>query len=736
LSWTFVAGGILLLGLLLFAAIARRRELAVMERSVGVRERSSSLSEARLTAPVVDLSRCLGCATCVSACPVEGVLDLVHGQAAVVRPALCQGVAACARECPTGAIAIEADAPARGVGAPRLEHDLSATGAPGLFLAGEVTARGSIRRALGEGVRVGAAAAARATERPPRDRDTLDLLIVGAGPAGLACALEARRQGLAFLMIDRAYQPGGAISKYPRRKLVLTEGIELPLTGRLRRRAFEKEELVRLWGSLVSHHELPFRGGVTFTGLEALEDGGFLVQTDIGDVEAANVCLAIGRRGTTHRLGVPGEDLPKVSHGLLDAGLYTGRRVLVVGGGDSAVEAALALARPGGSRVTLSYRRPEFFRVNARSEERLRAAAEAGELGLLLDSEVLAISEGNVLLLARGPEGDREVRLPNDDVFVLAGGEGPTELLERSGVETIAPGEEQTPDDPLERGVGLRTALRWAIFTAGLALVWFGWHADYYLLPSDQRPYEAKHAVLRPGRGLGLAFGVAATLLVLANLAYLLRRAPWSRLRFGSLSTWMTIHVATGVGALLAATLHAAAVPGDTTAGHAWWVMLLVVLTGAVGRYLYSWVPRSANGRELELGEVKALLGGDEDEGFPARARAEVLAMVETVQWRSSFVARVSALLGAQGALRRAQRRVDELGREEGVGEEELYEARALARRAFRLALAAAHHEDVRAVLSSWRWVHRWASLLLVLLILLHVLSALLFGSLSLAGGR
>jgi hypothetical protein len=205
---------------------------------------------------------------------------------------------------------------------------------------------------------------------------------------------------------------------------------------------------------------------------------------------------------------VPGEELPKVAYSLLDAHSYQGRRILVVGGGDSAVETALALAEQPGNEVALSYRRAGFTRLRTRNEQRLREAQGAQRLKVLLSSEVTAIAAESVEL-AIGAGHAQHTRLANDEVFVMAGGIAPFELLERSGV-SFDPALRKPVEPISEQGTGLLQALAIAFALALLALAWALWHRDYYSLPADARPADAKHAFLRPGRGLGLGFGIAA----------------------------------------------------------------------------------------------------------------------------------------------------------------------------------------------------------------------------------
>ena len=432
-----------------------------------------------------------------------------------------------------------------------------------------------------------------------------------------------------------------------------------------------------------------------------------------------------------------------MAYGLIDAASFTDRQVLVVGGGDTAVEAALALAEQPGNRVTLSYRKDAFFRIRGRNERRLAQAVEGGRLHVLYRSEVRAIRSEAVELAVDG----HPLELPNDEVFVMIGGEPPFALLEHAGV-SFDP-ELRVPADALvERGTGLPKALGAGLALCLLALAWALWHADYYALEPALRAQHAKHALLRPAKGAGLGFGLAATGLIGLNLAYLLRRSP--RLasplfQWGSLRAWMTSHVATGILAFLCATLHAAMNPRDTVGGRAWLALFVLLVTGAVGRYLYAWVPRAANGRELAIEEVKLRLArmseeqGGHRRSFQEAARDEVLELIERRQWKSSLIGRLSALAGLRVDLRRALERIRHHGGQQGVEGELVEETVALARRAHDTALMAAHYEDLRAVLGGWRWLHRWVAVLMVILIALHVAYALTYGAFfssgSLPGG-
>ena len=772
-----------LLGAALFGVLAKQRERAREHTTLNARRRAEAVgaAKAELQHPVVDLSRCLGCGACVRACPEEGVLALLHGQAVVVRGAGCVGTASCARECPTGAITVALGDLGTRRDVPVLGEGLEAVGQPGLFLAGEVTAHALVKTAVDHGVLVAEEVANRVERDGRRGADVLDLVIVGAGPGGLAAALAAKRAGLTFVVLERERDLGGTVARYPRKKLVATQPIDLPLHGRLPQRTYAKEELVDLWRGLAREHALPIELDTQFQGVERGADGVFDVRTDRGVRRATHVCLAIGRRGAPRRLEVPGEELTKVAYSLLDADAYEGRRILVVGGGDSAVEAAMGLTARGANEVTLSYRRGDFFRLKPSNEERIKEAAASGRVRVLMNSEVVAIEEGRVRiavaqsappsLVPGGPgrsaapgtpshtsstvfgntraataapqtttAAREEIAIANDDVFVMAGGTPPLAMLEAAGV-SFDPALRPAPPVLGEQGNGLVRALAAGFALCVVALVFALWHRDYYTLPAFERAAHPKHDALRPGLGLGLWFGVASIALVFANLAYVLRRGARVMQRFGSLANWMSVHVATGVLALLTALVHSGLQAGDTVGGHALWALIALFATGAIGRYLYAYVPRAANGRELENAELRGRITRVA-EGFErvhpvlaALVRDETLALVEERQWRTSLPARLLALVGAETGLRRLLARVRHEGLRAGLSRDQIDELQALTRSAHRSALATAHLEDLRGLMASWRWLHRWGAVLLLVLVGLHVAYALAYGAHLFDGG-
>lgn len=375
--------------------------------------------------PWVDPGRCLGSGTCIEACPEEDVLGMLQGKAVLVTAANCVGHGACKDACPFDAITLVLGTAERGVEVPVLDPHFE-TNLPGLFVVGELGGMGLIRNAITQGRQV--IDRVRALDGIGSG-DRVDVVIVGAGPAGFAATLAAHGHGLRYRTLEQD-SLGGAVAHYPRRKLVLTSPVELPMVGVVKLRETTKEALLELWHSTETETGIAIDYGEKVDAI-VREDGGFRVSHTGGEIACRSVVLAIGRRGTPRRLGAPGEELPKVTYLLEDPEELRGRDVLVVGAGDSALEAAIALADQPDTGVTLSCRGDSFGRAKPPNRAKIDECERSGRIRVIRNSTVHSIAPDEVVLAT--PEG--EERFANDAVFVCAGGELPFGFLREIGVE-------------------------------------------------------------------------------------------------------------------------------------------------------------------------------------------------------------------------------------------------------------------------------------------------------------
>ncbi|MDE3216591.1 MAG: NAD(P)-binding domain-containing protein, partial [Gemmatimonadota bacterium] len=381
---------------------------------------------------LVRADMCVGCGTCVASCPEPGAITL-RGKLAVVDDALCQGHGECVRGCPVGAILVTRGAAVNRVTVPLLDEHFQTT-VPGLYIAGELGGRGLIRNAINEG-KMAAEHAARTLARDPAGAggasDVLDLVIVGSGPAGLSAGLEALRAGLRYVVLEQG-SLSDTVRKYPRHKLLLAEPVRVPMYGDLWVADGSKETLLQVWETIVANTGLDVRTGEKVQQV-AREGGRFRVDTANGAYRARRVVLAMGRRGSPRRLGVPGEGLDHVFYDIVEMEAFAGKRMVVVGGGDSAVESALGLANQPGTTVAISYRGESFQRIAERNREKIERAIAAGTVTPYFESQVREI-RADVVVLERG--GARAI-LPADYVVIRIGGEAPHAFLERIGVRIV-----------------------------------------------------------------------------------------------------------------------------------------------------------------------------------------------------------------------------------------------------------------------------------------------------------
>lgn len=381
--------------------------------------------------PKVDTGVCIGSGACVTACPERDVLAIVNRRVRLVNPLACIGHGACVEACPVKAIELVFGSATRGVDVPKVDEHFQ-TSRPGVYVVGELAGMGLIRNAISQGKQ---AADHIVTSGRRGQGDALDTIVVGAGPAGISATLSLMKAGHRVLCLERE-KFGGTIMHYPRAKVVMTGTIELPIVGKLRRRTMKKDELVGIWDAIRQKANPPVIEGELVSTITPASPGLWTVTNERGETRtSANVVLALGRRGAPRKLNVPGEESGKVHYRVLEPREFEGQHVLVVGGGNSAVETALALADQGRCKsVSISYRRPAFERCRAENRDGIAKAVSEGRVKARMSTTVAWIESTRVGLT----EADGAVvAAANDAIIVQIGGTPPSELLSSFGVATV-----------------------------------------------------------------------------------------------------------------------------------------------------------------------------------------------------------------------------------------------------------------------------------------------------------
>jgi thioredoxin reductase (NADPH) len=402
----------------------KSRESRIVEAKLK-KAKEEGLHEPISLHPVVDVTRCIQTGACITACPEHDILGIRNGKAIVINASLCIGHGACFHACPTEAISLQMGTDKRGVDLPHVDQNFE-TNVPGIYIAGELGGMGLIKNAVEQG-RQAVENIAKSIKK--NHNGSYDIIIIGAGPAGISGSLAAKKHGLNFLLLDQDTL-GGTVFTFPRKKIVMTSPMDLPLYGKIKLFETSKAELLDLWNNVLKKNNITVHENSKVESI-VTEDSIHNVTTIKGEhLTASNILLAIGRRGTPRKLNIPGEMNEKVAYRLLEAEEISGKDIIVVGGGDSAIESALLLADQ--NHVILSYRNEVFNRLKPRNSTALTKAQSEGKLDVRLNTNLILI-EDNSITLAVGKDGE-QLKLKNDLVFIFAGGELPVQFLEKAGI--------------------------------------------------------------------------------------------------------------------------------------------------------------------------------------------------------------------------------------------------------------------------------------------------------------
>ena len=376
--------------------------------------------------PYIDVNMCIGTGACVVACPEHDILGIRKGKATIINASQCIGHGACFHACPTGAISLRIGTEKRGVDLPHVSQNFE-TNVPGIFIAGELGGMGLIKNAVEQG-RQAIANIVKSVNK--NHQASYDVIIIGAGPAGISGCLEAKKHGLKFLLLEQDTL-GGTVFTFPRKKIVMTSPMDLPLFGKIKLYETTKPELLDLWQTVLRKNNITVNENSKVESIIS-EEGMFKISTLNGDqYTAASVLLSIGRRGTPRKLNIPGEMKEKVAYRLMEPEDISGKHIIVVGGGDSAVESALLLADR--NHVILSYRNEVFNRIKPLNSITLNKAVAAEKLEVRLKTNLISIEDESITISI--DENKENLVLRNDLVYIFAGGELPTQFLEKAGIK-------------------------------------------------------------------------------------------------------------------------------------------------------------------------------------------------------------------------------------------------------------------------------------------------------------
>jgi len=416
---------ILFVSIFYFYIRKQRKESKIVEEKIRV-AKEDGLYEPVSLHPVVDVNSCIQTGACISACPEHDILGILNGKATTINASHCIGHGACFHACPTQAITLCIGTEKRGVDLPHIDQ-LFETNVPGIYIAGEMGGMGLIKNAVEQGKQAVENLAKKLDKQIEAD---YDLIIIGAGPAGISASLAAKKHKLSALTLEQD-SLGGTVFTFPRSKIVMTSPMDLPLHGKVKLFETSKSKLLDIWNEVLSKNEISIKEHSKVESI-VFTDKRFTVETNQQEkYTARKVLLSIGRRGTPRKLNIPGEVSSKVAYRLLEPEQIENKKIVVVGGGDSAIETALLLADQ--NQVTLSYRGEVFGRIKPGNNTKIKAAISSNLIDVRLNTNLISIEDKTVNI--EDKISGKVYPLENDLVYIFAGGELPTQFLEKVGIK-------------------------------------------------------------------------------------------------------------------------------------------------------------------------------------------------------------------------------------------------------------------------------------------------------------
>jgi thioredoxin reductase/Pyruvate/2-oxoacid:ferredoxin oxidoreductase delta subunit len=421
-----IYGGVLILcAVTIYFYLKKQKTTSSVTREKVATAKADGIFEPVSLHPYIDLNTCIGSAACIADCPEKDILGLIDGKATAIIASNCVGHGACFHACPVEAISLRIGTESRGVDLPHVNEKFE-TNIKGIYIAGELGGMGLIKNSVEQGHQ---AMKYIVKSKKPSQNNIIDVIIIGAGPAGISATLAAKKEGLTSLTLEQN-SLGGTVYTFPRAKIVMTSPMDLPLFGKVKLFDTSKDELLNLWHEVISKHDIKINENTKVESITPLADDTFRVITAKGEeFTSNNVLIAIGRRGSPRKLNIPGEDLQKVAYRLLEPERISGKKIVVVGGGDSAIESALLLKDD--NEVILSYRKDKFSRLKPKNKENVFKAIEDESLNIMYNSNLASISKESISI--KTEEGEQQIE--NDLVYIFAGGELPTKFLQSAGVE-------------------------------------------------------------------------------------------------------------------------------------------------------------------------------------------------------------------------------------------------------------------------------------------------------------